>query len=192
MATLKQKKLAKKITENPRMSVSAAMKSPDVGYSPSSAEKPQEVTNSKGFRAIFAETFTPEYLRKHHKQLMNLKTIHSISVSPELEEENLKQLFSSQGLTLLTLSKWTEFDKKGNEREKAMAMFVAPDGQSKKAALDMAYKLAGEYAPERLKVDRDLPVSDDELDAAIAEHEKAAERFKQYRKTKSKHKSKVK
>jgi len=52
--TLKQKAAVKKITEN-HGNVSRAML--DVGYSPNTAKKPSNLTNSKGFKELLEEYF---------------------------------------------------------------------------------------------------------------------------------------
>lgn len=54
MATLKQKRVVQKLTENPRMSVGQAMR--EAGYSEVTATRPSDVTRSKGFQELLAET----------------------------------------------------------------------------------------------------------------------------------------
>lgn len=66
MATIKQKKLAKKIMEKKGKSVSAAMK--EVGYSDSTASNPQQVTNSKGWKELMDEYIPEAKLAEVHKQ----------------------------------------------------------------------------------------------------------------------------
>lgn len=183
MATIRQKKAFGKILENKGKSVSGAMR--DAGYPATTAKNPQQLTGSKAYREFFGKTFTPEYMRKHHDQLMNLKQLASMDVDPEVDDETMKALIEAQGFTFLRIGRWTEKRGRDTEIEKAKMMFVIPDGLSKRAGLDMAYKITGDYAAEKIKVEDDLPVTDDELDEAIMSHEKTLERFKNYRRTKS-------
>lgn len=68
MPTIKQKKAFKEITENHR-SVSAAMR--EVGYDESTATKPSNLTDSKGWAELM-ETYLPDdELAKKHKQFLN-------------------------------------------------------------------------------------------------------------------------
>lgn len=71
MATQKQLKVAKIISENPRSSVSAAMR--QAGYSARSAEKPQELTRSKGWAELMADALPDEKLLSVHKGLLDHK-----------------------------------------------------------------------------------------------------------------------
>lgn len=65
MATEKQKKAFKEVTENHR-SVSGAMKV--AGYSSSSATKPSNLTDSNGWREMMDKNFPDKFLAKVHKE----------------------------------------------------------------------------------------------------------------------------
>ena len=71
MATQKQLKVAKIISENPRKSVSAAMR--EAGYSNRSAEKPQELTRSRAWAELMADALPDEKLLSVHKGLLEHK-----------------------------------------------------------------------------------------------------------------------
>lgn len=68
MATLKQIKALEKITEN-HGNISKAML--EVGYSPNTAKKPQNLTESKGWKELMEEYLPDMDLAKKHKELLN-------------------------------------------------------------------------------------------------------------------------
>lgn len=65
MATIKQKKAIAKIAEN-HGNVSKAML--EVGYSPNTAKKPQNLTESKGFQELVEKYLPDNLLVKVHKE----------------------------------------------------------------------------------------------------------------------------
>lgn len=66
--TLKQQTVAKDLSENIGKPVSKAML--DAGYTPSTSEQPQRLTNSKGFQELM-DTYLPDavVLQKHAEAL---------------------------------------------------------------------------------------------------------------------------
>lgn len=68
MATQKQQRVVKILSENPRKSVSGAMR--EAGYSSRSAEKPQELTGSKGWKELMAEALPDVILFQVHRGLL--------------------------------------------------------------------------------------------------------------------------
>src|SRR6185369_17771792 len=69
MATLKQKIAVEKLAENPRTSVSAAMR--QAGYAPITTTRPADLTDSKGFKELMKQyNLTPDrYIKKLDKAL---------------------------------------------------------------------------------------------------------------------------
>lgn len=74
MATFKQKKTAEKLLENPRLSVSAAMK--EAGYSSETAKVPSDLTRSKGWAELMEEYMPDDLLQKIHKEGFGATRIH--------------------------------------------------------------------------------------------------------------------
>ncbi len=68
MATPKQTRVASLLSENPRKSVSSAMR--EAGYSKRSAEKPQELTRSKGWHELMDDYLPDETLFQAHRMLL--------------------------------------------------------------------------------------------------------------------------
>ncbi len=75
MATTKQIRTARILSENPRKSVSAAMR--EAGYSDRSAEKPQELTKSKGWQELMQEALPDEKLLEVHRGLLEHPDWHA-------------------------------------------------------------------------------------------------------------------
>lgn len=72
MATLKQKKAAQKITEN-HGNVSKGML--EAGYSPNTAKKPSNLTNSKGWQELMDKFLPDSLLAKKHQALLNKEEV---------------------------------------------------------------------------------------------------------------------
>ena len=66
--TIKQKRLAQKILENPRLSVSEAMR--QVGYSPNTAKVPSDATQSKGFKELIEDYLPDDKLLQKHEEAL--------------------------------------------------------------------------------------------------------------------------
>lgn len=107
MATIKQKLVHKKIAENPRKSVSSAMR--EVGYSKHTASRPSNLTQSKGWKQLMDEYLPEEELAKLHKEQLQAKTTTRL----------------------------------GDE---------VSDNDARLRALDLAYKLRGNYKPTQIDV----------------------------------------
>ena len=60
MSTVKQKRVAKKILENPRLSVGEAMR--ESGYSPNTAVHPKDLTESQGWKQLMDKYMPDELL----------------------------------------------------------------------------------------------------------------------------------
>ena len=83
MATNKQKALAKKIVENPSLTMGEAMR--EVGYSEASATKPSEVTNSIGWQQLMDTMLPDEKLLLRHAEGLDATKIHTSHTEPDRE-----------------------------------------------------------------------------------------------------------
>lgn len=177
MATRKQKAAIQKLVENGGKSVSAAMR--EVGYSPETAKSPSKLTESKSYREFFAEVFTPDYLRQHHKALMNSMYLQHVNFPYRMTDDEIKEEINAvPGCVFMSTKRFMT---------NATVFFLAPDTKARKEALDMAYKLTGDYAPVKLTdVDPLEGLSDEELDAKLAERKRIADRHAQFKKNKNK------
>lgn len=81
--TNKQKALAKKIIENPSLTMKEAML--EVGYSENTAIAPQNVTESKGWAELMEKYLPDEDVLKTHKAGLNATKIFSSHTEPDKE-----------------------------------------------------------------------------------------------------------
>jgi hypothetical protein len=82
MATIKQKRAFKVITENPRASIGSAMR--EAGYSKVTATKPSDMTNSQSWQELM-ETYLPDKkLAEVHQRGLDAK--RSIVIDKEIIE----------------------------------------------------------------------------------------------------------
>lgn len=84
MATLKQKIAFKKIAEN-HGNISKSML--QVGYSPNTARKPQNLTRSKGWEELMEKYLPDSELAKKHKELLEKREINLIRKKADTGEE---------------------------------------------------------------------------------------------------------
>lgn len=75
MSTIKQKNVFKKIAEN-HGNISKSML--QVGYSPNTAKKPQNLTESKGWQELMQEYLPDSLLAERHRELLDKREIHFI------------------------------------------------------------------------------------------------------------------
>lgn len=151
-ATLKQKIAFKKIVEK-RGNISTAMI--EAGYDENTAKNPKNLTESAGFKELMDEAgLSDEELLSKHSELLNSAVINSISFSTfqnpkkgknkkykALTDEEIKKIIeNAPGCKLIRIVR---------SPSEAVAYYYSPDSRSRKAALDMGYKLKGNYAPEK-------------------------------------------
>jgi hypothetical protein len=145
MATEKQKLAAKKIMEN-HGNVSKTML--EVGYDENTAKNPKNLTDSKGWKELMDKHLPDNLLTQKHKELLEQKQLAYFVFSKKLENEEIEEHMLANGLDLIVIR---ETDKG------KMAFYSITDANARKNALDMAYKLKGLYASEKL----DLGATDD-------------------------------
>lgn len=161
----------------------------EVGYPPTTAKNPQQVTESKGFKELMVEFLPDSKLIKKHESLLNSQRLdHMVfPLGPEDEDEGrLPERYKER--TSLTDKEITDMLKEVNCQVRRIVhgetarhvYFWAPDNKSQKEALDMAYKLKGSYAPDKsinVNIDTDIGSRDPELQSLRDEfNEKARAR----------------
>ncbi|MFA6171982.1 MAG: hypothetical protein WCW77_00570 [Patescibacteria group bacterium] len=146
MATIKQKKVFQKMVENGG-SIRKAAK--EVGYSDAMANNPQKITESTGFKELMNEAgLSHENLLKTHKELLSSASLNWVTFSKPkgkgykpLKDEEIKIIVeSAPGCKLIRIIRTLG---------EATAYYHSPDTRSRKEALNMAYKLNGDYAAEK-------------------------------------------
>lgn len=137
MATIKQKRAIDKIVENGG-NVSRAMI--EVGYSPATAKTPQKLTESKGWDELTKEFLDDTDVAKKHKELLNSHSIqHMVFPLDVTDEEITKLLLEVNCISRRFMHSDTQ----------THVWFWSPDNKARKDAIDMAYKIKGNYAPEK-------------------------------------------
>lgn len=141
----RHKLLLKRISENigkgeePTIAIGKAMR--DLNYSESYSLSPDKLKKTKSWNTLLETHLSDETLSQHHHELLNLKKIEYFSFSKKMSEEEIKDHVESAGLRLIVV----------RESEKGkLAFYSLPDGNAKKAALEMAYKLKAKFEPDKI------------------------------------------
>lgn len=86
--TLKQKATAQKLLENPRLSVSEAMR--QSGYSPETAKVPSDLTRSKGWKELMEKHLPDDKLLTKHEEALEATKWNDFT--GEREEDHMVRL----------------------------------------------------------------------------------------------------
>ena len=140
MVNLRQKIAFQKVMEsNGEKPIGQAML--EAGYAPSTANTPKVLTGSKAWQELIDKVLSDDKLAKKHDDLLNASGIDQFVFDISDDDETIAAVIESvPGVKLLRI-RVDDMKKKAYVR--------VPDNQSQRAALDMAYKLKGNYAPEK-------------------------------------------
>ena len=138
MPTIKQERAFDKVVENGG-NVSSAMR--EVGYSEATANTPQKLTESKGWKELMETYLSDDKLAQKHDELLNSGGIEKLRFAVTDDNETIKEtVHAVAGCEVLYI-------RQGKDEK--MAYVKVSDNQTQRAALDMAYKLKGSYAPDK-------------------------------------------
>jgi hypothetical protein len=149
MSRIKAKMVFDKIVEKKgKCGVSKAMR--DVGFSPRYAHNPQQFLKTKTAQELMKEYLPDELIAKKHNELLNAAEIQHYIFPHEpkkkqLSNEEVKEIVESVPGCRLIYVKRDKFSG-------TTAYFQAPNGKIQKDAVDMAYKLFGSYAAEKIEL----------------------------------------
>lgn len=145
MATQKQKIAARKISENIRKGDSTPVGTilREAGYAPSTAEQTKMVTSGKGFRELLDEVIPESLVVDTHKSLLRATKIEHMVFPLDVTDEEITELLASNGCMA---KKFMHSDTQTH------VWYFVPDGFSRRAGTDMAYKLRGNYSAEKIEV----------------------------------------
>lgn len=143
--------LAEKMVENGgKLSKGEILK--EAGYSDSITKNPAKIFESASMKkALKSAGLDLNSLKTKHRQLLNMWRIQSISASLFIPAEQFVDM-------VLDSIPWSRFlhyfdNPLGNTRE---YFFIFPDTITQTKALEMQYKILGEFAPEKHRiVDKD-------------------------------------
>jgi hypothetical protein len=195
MSTLRQKIAAKKISEilgnyKPDDKVDLGKILREAGFSVSTSKTPKNVTESKGFQKMLDKLLPDKDTLKVHKEILQAGDIGVISFPKNMTNSEIRKLIGElPGFKLLTIKSIN--DKKGIVNYKN-AYYFSPHITGRTKGLDLAYKLKGRYAPEKVKIIDPLDdLTDKQLDERIKEREKELNLVKNGRRTKKTKKAKT-
>lgn len=114
-----------------------------IGYSPTYAETGR-IFQKKGFKELLAEKITSEDIAAIQKGNLEAKSLQVVKVENKFTEEEAKRLAMALGGEFSMFSPESMWGK--------TAYFILPYYKIRDVSLDKFYKLAGEYAPEKVSL----------------------------------------
>lgn len=140
-----------------KKSVSKAMR--DNGYSESYSSNPQQFKATLGIKTEFNDFFPREFIFGQLRKLHNAHTLRDMVFPLGVPDEAIIELLESINLTVKKIAE---------VRGLKYAWFFAPDNRAMKDALDMSFKIMGEYTGEKNNPANPIrDMSDEELMAEI-------------------------
>lgn len=154
MPTLKQKLAVKELGVNGG-NISQAMKV--AGYSDSVSKRTDKLTNTEGWKELMDRYIGDDVLAKAHKQLLEHKQLAYFTFPKSMDDTEITEHVESVGVKVIVI--------RPSDKGK-LAFYYTEDANAKKTGIDMAYKLKGKYAPEKvvsLNVDIETDENLDEI-----------------------------
>lgn len=118
----------------------------EAGYSESKADSPGRVFNAKPFREILEQYAPKESLAKAHKNLLEYKKMTALDFPLDMEDEVIEAIIAGSGAELVKI---VQFVSMKRIAKVAYITSISPDVVLR--ALDLAYKVGGDYAPTETK-----------------------------------------
>ena len=193
MTKIKQKRLAKEVKENvgnvgnKRKKKTLGQMMIDAGYSEATATgNPGRTLESKSFKDKLNELLPDDDVLQAHKDLFGAGHLQQYTFPNTEKNEDIKVLINNIPGCRLILIRTLLTKRKGVGMK--TAYFLVPDNRSRKDAIDMAYKLKGNYPAQKFKLDDgDIDeMGEEELQEKMRETDEMADRFKKFKKGKKK------
>lgn len=135
--------VAGKLVENPSMGVSTALR--EVGASEHAIHNPQVITQSKEWAEILDEYLPRAELGEVHRGLLRASRIDHLVFTRDGEPTDEEIIVMLKDINCMV--------RKIVHGEQARHVyFFAPDNRARKDALEMAYKLRGDFAGDKAQV----------------------------------------
>ena len=136
--TMKQRRAIKNVVENGG-NVSKAMR--DAKYSIETAKNPKKLTDSRAWEELVEENLPDKDLSRLHKKLLNSKRIEHMVFPTATEDKDITSLLKSVNCVV----------RKIQHGDMAIHVwFWATNDKALQSGLEMAYKLKGRYAPDKV------------------------------------------
>jgi hypothetical protein len=114
------------------------------GYSPTMANTPKQVTESRGFKQLMEEYYPQDKRIEKHKQLLETVTIDHRTFPVAMTDEEM--------IALVESVPGCKVKKIMHGEQQNHVWFFIPDGALQLAALDKLYKITGDYSAEKVDV----------------------------------------
>jgi hypothetical protein len=159
MPTIKQQLVVQKFAENfgkpktKRKTAGEILK--EVGYSESTQKSPDKITKTLTFRELLKKTFPDSKITKLQNNLINASRPETMSIEPSFSDKNIKKIINAApGFKVIEILR--ERDSQG--RESVKVFYLCPDNLTRRAALDMLYKLDNKYPKDKEESDANSAV----------------------------------
>ncbi len=149
----RKQKAAKKILENAG-NVSAALR--EAGYSEAYAKNPQDFKKTKAYKSMaeaLLDAIPREEITRMHKDLLKAEQLRPINFNYKLKDDEVVESFAEKGYRVMNIKRFMTT---------ATAFVFVPENDVRKGAMDMLYKVLGDYAAEKLEVTDPLRIMSDE------------------------------
>jgi hypothetical protein len=120
----------------------------DAGYSPNTAKTPRKVTDQEAWKKLMKKYLDDDKLAKKHDQLLDSVQLSELSFSQQILDEEIERIITDAGFNLVQIESIDTADPKFRRK---VAYYTQPNAKALKEAIDMAYKLKGKYAPEKVE-----------------------------------------
>lgn len=126
------------------------------GYSDSMASKPRQVLGSKTAIDFMKKYIPDEKIYRTHGELMEASQIqHYVFPKVRRGKNNVKDMTDKEIEKLINAMPGCKLIYiKRDPYVGAVAYFTSPENRSRKDAVDMAYKLKGRYAPDKVELSK--------------------------------------
>jgi hypothetical protein len=137
--TIRQKLAFKKMAEKGRSMRQAIL---EAGYSEAVANAPSKLTSTQTWQDLLEKYLPDERLTEKHEELMEASAVDDFFVDPKLEDKEIYAIAKKAHVKVFMIQRGAIGGTK---------VYVSKaDTATQRQALDMAYKLKGVYAAERL------------------------------------------
>lgn len=156
--SLRAKKAAKNMIENGGNKYKALI---DAGYSEGYARNAYKFTNQSTTQDILDELMPRGLIVDTHVQLMKASKLEYQIFPVDTPEKEIDEIISAAGCKV---------QRKRKTKFAIHVWYYVPDNRARKDAIDMAYKLRGEFAPEKFEItDPIKQLSDEDLVREVRE-----------------------
>lgn len=135
--TIRQKRVLDNLAENGGNLGKAIL---DAGYSKVTSLTPSKVTDTRGWKELLKEELPDSLIAQRHKELLNSQYVDHMVFPLNITDEQITETLAEVNCVARRFM---------HSETQTHVWFWSPDNKARKDAVDMAYKLKGNYAPEK-------------------------------------------